>query len=103
MIELLAVPSWNCEPRTLDDWTAAFEALGHAATVTRDEDETWLEVGTSRLRGFVVMDGGHVEAVNFELHAPDPEEAMPLLEAVTSRLSWKLYPEDVDDDDLDED
>jgi hypothetical protein len=103
MIELLALPAWNAEPRTLEDWTTALEAQGHPAAVHREQDETWLEVTPLQVRGFVVFDGARVEAINFELHAAEPEEAMPVLEAVANQLSWELYPEDVDEDDLDED
>jgi hypothetical protein len=103
MIELLALPSWNCPPRSLDDWRAALSSQGHEAAVRRDDGETWLEVAALRVRGFVVFEGTRLDAINFELHDPAREEALPALEAAVQSLSWELYPEDVEADDLDED
>lgn len=103
MIELLALPAWDCPPRTLEDWSEALAAQGHPAVVTREEDETWLEVAPLRMRGFVVLEGTRVEAINFELQAPQADDALPVLEAAAESLSWEIYPEDVEEDDLDQD
>lgn len=103
MIELLALPAWNCPPRSLDDWTSALAAQGQPARVSREDDETWLEISPLRLRGYVVLEGSRVEAINFELHDPGREEVMPLLEAAAQVLDWEIFPDDGEEDDLEQD
>jgi hypothetical protein len=105
MIELLALPGWNTPPKTIDDWAAQLAALGHPAVVEREgPDDCWLEVGALRLRGFVVLEGDHLGAINFELAAPDPEPAARLVDAAAQALGWEVHPDDPDgEDDLDED
>jgi len=102
-IELLAVPAWNTPPRSLDDWRDALVAEGHAAVIRRDGGETWIELGELDLRGFVALDGEHVEAINFELHAPDPSPASQVVDAAAQRLGWEVHPDEPEEDDLDED
>lgn len=103
MIELLAIPAWNAEPRTLNDWTAALAALGHSPSVGREDDETWLEVAPLRLRGYVAIEGQSVEAINFELHDQDTEPASRLLNAAAHALGWELHPDEPEEDNIDED
>ena len=104
MIELLALPAWDAPPRSLDDWTAALSSGGHAATVEREgADASWIVVGALRLRGLAMMEGDHVDAINFELTDPDPAEALRLLEAVMPPMNWELHPDDGELDDVEED
>jgi hypothetical protein len=103
MIELLAIPAWNTEPRTLGDWTAALAALGHTPAVGREDDETWLEVGPLRVRGYVALEGQSVEAINFELHDADTEPASRVLAAAASALGWELHEDEPEEDNVDED
>lgn len=103
MTELLAIPTWNAVPRALADWQAALAEQGHPAEITKDDEETWIEVGPLRLRGYVELTGGHVEAINFELADPDPEPATRLLIAAAHALGWEIHPDEPEEDDLDED
>lgn len=103
MTELLAIPAWNTAPKTLDDWRAALEAQGHPARVAREDGNTWLEVGPLRLRGYVELAGPHVEAINFELDAPDPEQATRALIDAAGTLGWEVHADEPDEDDIDED
>jgi hypothetical protein len=103
MIELLAIPSWNTDPKTLGDWTAALSAQGHPAIVARDDDETWIEVAPLRLRGYVSLEGPHVEAINFELAEADPEPASRAIAAAALQLGWEVHPDEPEEDNVDED
>jgi hypothetical protein len=105
MIELLALPAWNAPPRTLDDWQAGLAGAGRPPVVVRESSAaSWLELAPLRLRGYVVMEGPHVAAINFELGAPDSAAAARLLESVAHALGWELHPDDLDDpDDSDDD
>jgi hypothetical protein len=103
MVELLAVPAWDTPPTPLDAWSRGFEGQGFAVTVTREADgETWIELPGLRLRGYVLMEGAHVEAINFELAAADPAPARLALERAAEALAWELH-EDDDGDDEDDD
>ncbi len=98
MIELLALPDWQTPPRSLDDWVAQFEALAGPVVVTRESSGvSWVEIGTLRLRGYVVLEGQRVEAINFELAAPDPEPAARVVEAAAQALGWEVHPDEPDD------
>ncbi len=104
MIELLAVPAWDAPPRSIADWTAALSALGYEPKVEREgADASWIEVAPLQLRGYAMMEGDHVGAINFELSAADPADAARVLEAVAPPLNWEIYPDDVEDDDIEED
>ena len=96
MLELLAVPTWNAPRRTLDDWIATLAAQGVAPVVTREPDgETWIEVASLRLRGYVVEERDHLDAINFELHADDVAPAMRLVESAATAVDWETH---VDED-----
>jgi hypothetical protein len=103
MTELLAIPSWNSTPATLSDWQGALAALGFEPVVARDEDETWIEISPLRLRGYVELDGRHVEAINFELHDPDTTPASRAVVLAARNLGWEVHPDDPEEDDVDED
>jgi hypothetical protein len=103
MMELLAIPTWNSSPATLNDWRGALAAQGFEPVVARDEEETWIEVAPLRLRGFVELAGEHVEAINFELHDPDPAPASRAVVVAAKSLGWEVHPDDPEEDDVDED
>lgn len=104
MRELLALPAWDTPPTPLDAWTARLAELGHPAKLRRAEGETWLVVLPLHLRGYVVLEGADVGAINFELGAPDPAEAVALLEGAAAALGWELHEdEDEAQDDVEED
>ena len=97
MIELLAVPAWDQPSIPLKRWVEELERQGLAVNVVRESAEaSWVEVNSLRLRGYAVMDGLAVEAVNFELAAPDPAPARQAVETAAAALSWEI------DDDADE-
>ncbi len=106
MTELLAIPSWKTEPTTLDTWVARLgELAGSPATLERvPPDGAWIVVGAKRVRGFAMLAGPHVEAINFELVDHDPAPATRYLEEVAASLDWELHPDDDEDgDDKDDD
>lgn len=103
MSELLAIPSWDATPATLDDWQGALAAQGVEARVARDDDETWIEIPSLRLRGYVELEGPHVEAINFELPDPHDEPTCRVLVAAAKHLRWEVHPDDPEEDDVDED
>jgi hypothetical protein len=102
-MELLALPTWKTSPTTLEQWRAALSAQGHAAVISREGGETWLEVGPLRVRGYVSFDGSYVEAINFELHDADPDPATRVVDAAALALGWEIHPDEPEEDDLDED
>src|SRR5437867_6036653 len=91
MIELLALPGWNTPPLALDAWVAQLSAQGHPPTLTpEDGGACWLEVGALRLRGYAVIEGDHLAAINFELAHPDPDPARRVVEAAAVALGWEI-------------
>src|SRR5262245_51730154 len=95
MIELLALPQWQAPPRTIDDWVAELTTAAGPVAVTRESTGVfWLELGSLRLRGYAVVEGQAVQAVSFELNAPDPEPATRAIEAAASALGWEVHPDD---------
>ena len=103
MTELLATPGHESPPTELSAWVERIEALGHHVTTTRESTGvSWIEVQALRLRGYAVMRGRHVEAVNFELSAPDPTPARLALESAATALGWELDDEEGPHDDDDD-
>ncbi|HMB04685.1 MAG TPA: hypothetical protein VKP69_13205 [Isosphaeraceae bacterium] len=104
MIELLALPGWQAPPTTLDDWIARLTALAGPVAVTRESRAaSWLEIDALRLRGYVVLEGRRVEAINFELADPDPAPATRVVEDAARALGWEVHPDEPDDEDDEED
>ena len=100
MVEWLAMPATGAAPVMLDAWSEAFAALGQTARIVHDgPGVAWIEVPSARLRGYAVIEGGGVEAINFELREPDPAAALALLQAVVAKLGWELHQEDDEEDD----
>ena len=106
MIELLAIPAWQAAPTTLAAWTNRLDERGGGpVTVERDPpDGAWIVLGVLRIRGYAILAGPNVEAINFELAAPDPSAAARFLEEAATSLDWEIHPDDSDDgDDEDQD
>lgn len=104
MIELLAIPSWQSPPRPLDDWIAELSSrTGHVEVERESTGVCWLEVGSLRLRGYAVLDGVCVDAINFELNDPDPGPALLVIEAAAQALGYEVHLDDPDDDSDDDD
>lgn len=100
MIELLALPEWDTPHRTIDDWMAALTALGHRPSLERESPGVaWLEVAPLRLRGYVVIESGHVAAINFELNDPDPATAIKVVKTAARSIGWEVDADEGDDDD----
>jgi hypothetical protein len=104
MIELLALPGWQVPPRTLDEWVFQLSELAGPVIVTRESTGvSWVEVASLRLRGYAVLEGSRVEAINFELGAPDPGPAARAVEQAAEALGWEVHPDDPGDDPDDDD
>lgn len=100
MTELLALPDWQTPPRTLEEWVSALSVRGGTVVVTRESATvSWLELGTLRVRGYAVVQGQHVEAINFELAGPDPAPATLVIEEAARTLGWEVHPDDPDEPD----
>ena len=63
---------------------------------------SWIVVGRLRLRGYVVLQGQSVDAINFELAAPDPAPAAVAVEAAALALGWEVHRDDSHADEDDE-
>jgi hypothetical protein len=104
MFELLALPGWNIPPTPLARWVEALEGLGQEVGVTRESSTvSWVEVRALSLRGYAVMDGLNVQAINFELAAPDPSEARQAVEQAALALAWEVDDEQDEAEDSDYD
>ncbi len=102
MFEILAIPGWKTAGTPLSDWVAQFAGQGFEAVVTRESTAvSWIVVDALRLRGYAVMAGRTVEAINFELSDPDPQSARDALERASIALAWELDDSQDDDDDDD--
>jgi hypothetical protein len=102
-IELLALPGWRTPPTPLDAWVERLTASAGPVVVTREAtDASWLEVGRLRLRGYAVLAGRHVEAINFELSDPDRTAATQAIMAAAEALGWEVHDDDGEDDEDDD-
>lgn len=102
-VEWLALPGWQAPPADINDWARALTEACGPTTVDRESAEVhWVEVGPMRVRGYAVIEGGKVAAVNFELFDPDLEPARAALEAAADALGWELHADDPDDEDDDD-
>lgn len=100
MIEWLAMPATGASRVMLDAWAEAFSAVGYTARIVHEgPGVAWIEVPSERLRGYAVIEGGGVEAINFEFPEPDAAATLTLLQAIVARLGWELHQEDDDEDD----
>ncbi len=104
-IELLALPGWQTPPRSLDDWAAQLAIhAGEVVASREDSDVYWLVVAELQLRGYVILAGRDVDAINFELAGTDPEAATRAITAAAEALGWEIHLDEddaVDDDDED--
>ena len=99
MIELLVLPDWKTPPTPLDDWVAQLTTHGGPVVVIREAaDASWLEIGRLRLRGYAMVAGRNVEAINFELADPDPVPATDAVLAAATALGWEVHHDDDDED-----
>ncbi|MHC5539883.1 hypothetical protein ACYOEI_16815 [Singulisphaera rosea] len=97
MIELLVIPDWNTPERTLEDWVSRLSEVGGPVVVTRESvGASWIEIASLRLRGYAVIEGPRLEAINFELTALDPDPALRVIEAVSKDLGWEVHPDEPD-------
>jgi hypothetical protein len=104
MSELLALPGWQTPPTPLDEWVAQLEAHGGPVVVTAESSSvSWLEIGSLRLRGYAMLSGRNVEAINFELSAADPESARRVVQTVADALGWEVHADDDNDNDEQDD
>ena len=99
MIERLAIPARDTGPTPLTAWVERLqERSGSPVVVARDGPEaSWIEIGSLRLRGYAVLAGPDVEAINFEINAPDPEPTHRFLEDVAASIGWEIHIDDEDD------
>lgn len=100
MLEVLALPGWRSPPTPLDAWVDQLATHGGPVVVTREfTGASWLEVGPLRLRGYAMLAGRNVEAINFEWPEADSGLALRAIEAAAEALGWEVHFDDDDDDD----
>ena len=103
MTELLVLPAWNVGPTPFSEWVEALTNLGHKVEVERESSGVhWLNVSALELRGYVIVDGLSVDAINFELEGLDSAPARLAVEQAASALSWEVHDDDHDDSDDDD-
>ena len=103
MPEILALPGWKVIDTPFSAWVDQFQAQGLEAVATREStDVWWVAIAALQLKGYAMMDGKHVEAINFELADSDIIPAREALEQAASALSWELHEDDLDDSDHDD-
>lgn len=104
MIELLAIPGWQTPTTPLDAWVARLETLGGPVVVTRESrGAAWLEIRHLDLRGYVMLAGRDVEAINFELSGADPSIASRAINDTAEALGWEVHLDEDDEEDDDND
>ena len=100
MTELLVLPAWNVGPTPFSEWVEALTKLGHLVEVERESaGVNWLMVPALLLRGYGIVDGLSVDAINFELEGFDTAPARLAVEQAANALSWEVHDDDDDDDD----
>ena len=58
MIELLALPTWNTTPKSLEDWVERLTLLGAKVAVERESAGVFLlEIAPIGLRGYALSEG----------------------------------------------
>jgi hypothetical protein len=103
MVEYLALPDWKTPPTPVDAWVARLSEAGGPVVVSRESSTvTWLEIAPLRLKAYVVVEDGHATAINFELHAADPEPANRAIEGAATALGWEVHASDDEDSDDDD-
>ena len=64
---------------------------GLDVVVTRESAEvSWIEVAGLRLRGYAVSEGASLEAINFELNAPESDDARRVVFETAEALGWDV-------------
>ncbi len=100
-IELLALPGWQTPPRSLDEWVQTLATQAGPVVVTSEgRDVSWLEITPLGLRGYAMLAGRNVDAINFELTHADPIPATRVVTAAAEALGWEVH---LDEDDGDDD
>lgn len=102
MIERLAIPAWDTKPTLIAAWVEALEQ--HLGPVEFDRDgptEAWFDVDSRVVRGFAMIEGPHIAAINFEIDADDPLPAVRDLDQACVSIGWELHIDDEDSEDDD--
>lgn len=94
MVELLLIPAFDKPAQTAE---ACREALGEGARLVVDDGQPWLEVPALRLRGYLVVEGGLVVAMNFEVGGDG--RGAPTVERAAEALGYEVHPDDDEADD----
>ena len=98
MIERLAIPASGTAPSSLETWKDALKGLGHETRVAKEAGDSWLDIPSIRVRGFLVFEGEFVEAINFEIQDSNAQSALETLATTASAIGWELHDEPDDDE-----
>lgn len=98
--EWLAVPPTGVTGCPLEDWLGALCQHGFEAVAKREPEGVWLHFGEScPIEGFVSIEQGLVEAINFELREGTTHAQSEQLRRASDALAWEIWDQDTLDDD----
>jgi|GEM_PF-4568705 len=104
--EWLIVPPTGVAGCPLEDWLAALNESGEKPQARRMLEGLWIHFESNPIVGFVSIDRGLVEAINFEIPAETSRIHTEHLRQAVGSLHWEIWeqnPDDEGDDDWDED
>lgn len=104
--EWLLVPPTGVSGCPLEDWLGALMQAGGQVTAKRQPEGLWLHFAESSIQGFVSIDHGQVEAINFEIPAGSSLKHCEVIRKAAEKLSWEIWDQNAEedaDDDWDED
>ena len=98
--EWLAVPPTGVPGCPLEDWLGALTQFGFAAVAKREPEGVWLHLSENcPIQGFVSIERGLVEAINFEILEGSTHAQCEQLRRATEALAWEIWDQNSLDDD----
>lgn len=105
-VEWLVVPPTGVQGCPLEDWLAALNAHGEKPQAKRQVEGLWIHFEGHEIVGFVSIDRGLVEAINFEIPAGTRLIHCERIRSAANSIEWEIWeqgPEEDEDDEWDED
>lgn len=96
--EWLVVPPTGVSGSPLEDWLAALAEAGEKPLARRDPEGVWLHFENSSVSGFVSIDRGLIEAINFEIPADTDAIRRDRLRSAILSLQWEIWEQSAGDD-----
>jgi hypothetical protein len=105
-VEWLVVPPTGVTGCPLEDWLAALSESGERPQARRQFEGLWIHFEDHPIVGFVSIERGLVEAINFEIPADICRSQAERIRQAAVALHWEIWEQssdESDDDDWDED